>query len=64
MHLLPAIPFAGWADVVFSTATFHWVRNHPALFTNISARSEAAASFMPNAAEARTSRRLVRLQKR
>jgi len=32
---LPAIPFAGWADVVFSTATFHWVRNHPALFTNI-----------------------------
>jgi trans-aconitate 2-methyltransferase len=33
--LLPAIPFAGWADVVFSTATFHWVRNHPALFRNI-----------------------------
>jgi trans-aconitate 2-methyltransferase len=33
--LLPAIPFSGWADVVFSTATFHWVRNHPALFANI-----------------------------
>ena len=32
---LPAIPFAGWANVVFSTATFHWVRNHPALFSNI-----------------------------
>lgn len=33
--LLPDIPFAGWADVIFSTATFHWVRNHPALFTSI-----------------------------
>ena len=22
---LPPIPVAGWADVVFSTATFHWV---------------------------------------
>lgn len=32
---LPAIPLAGWADVVFSTATFHWVRDHPALFANI-----------------------------
>ncbi len=32
---LPALPFAGTADVIFSTATFHWVRNHPALFTNI-----------------------------
>jgi trans-aconitate 2-methyltransferase len=34
---LPAIPFAGWADVVFSTATFHWVLDHPSLFANISA---------------------------
>lgn len=33
--LLPDLPFAGWADVIFSTATFHWVRNHPALFANI-----------------------------
>ena len=32
---LPHIPLAGWADVVFSTATFHWVRDHPALFSNI-----------------------------
>lgn len=32
---LPALPIAGWADVVFSTATFHWVRNHPELFSNI-----------------------------
>ena len=33
--LLPAMPIANWADVVFSTATFHWVRDHPALFANI-----------------------------
>ena len=33
--MLPAIPFTGWADVVFSTATFHWVPDHPSLFTNI-----------------------------
>ena len=32
---LPDIPIAGWADVVFSTATFHWVPDHPALFRNI-----------------------------
>jgi trans-aconitate methyltransferase len=32
---LPALPFAKWADVVFSTATFHWVPDHPALFANI-----------------------------
>lgn len=32
---LPDLPFSGVADVVFSTATFHWIRNHPALFTNI-----------------------------
>jgi trans-aconitate 2-methyltransferase len=23
---LPDLPFAGWADLVFSTATFHWVK--------------------------------------
>lgn len=34
---LPYIPVAGWADVVFSTATFHWVLDHPALFTHIHA---------------------------
>ena len=32
---LPAIPIAGWADVAFSTATFHWIRDHAALFANI-----------------------------
>src|SRR6187200_3429519 len=25
----------GRADVVFSTATFHWVKNHPKLFGNL-----------------------------
>ncbi len=34
---LPALPIANWADVVFSTATFHWVADHPALFTNLHA---------------------------
>lgn len=29
---LPLMPFSGWADVVFSTATFHWVRDHQSLF--------------------------------
>jgi trans-aconitate 2-methyltransferase len=32
---LPAIPVNGWADVVFSTATFHWIGDHEALFANI-----------------------------
>jgi trans-aconitate methyltransferase len=32
---LPDMPFSGWADLVFSTATFHWVRDHPALFANL-----------------------------
>jgi len=32
---LPDCPFAGWADLVFSTATFHWVKDHPALFAAI-----------------------------
>jgi trans-aconitate 2-methyltransferase len=32
---LPSMPFNAWADVVFSTATFHWVRDHPALFAEI-----------------------------
>jgi len=32
---LPDLPFAGWADLVFSTATFHWVKDHPALFARI-----------------------------
>jgi trans-aconitate 2-methyltransferase len=33
--LLPVLPVANWADVVFSTATFHWVPDHPTLFANV-----------------------------
>jgi trans-aconitate 2-methyltransferase len=32
---LPEVPMAAWADVVFSTATFHWVRDHQALFAGL-----------------------------
>lgn len=32
---LPDLPFAGGLDVVFSTATFHWVPDHTALFARI-----------------------------
>lgn len=32
---LPLLPFNKWADLVFSTATFHWVRDHQALFENV-----------------------------
>ena len=32
---LPDMPFSNWADLVFSTATFHWVKDHPALFSGI-----------------------------
>lgn len=32
---LPDFPFVNWADLVFSTATFHWVKDHPALFAGI-----------------------------
>jgi len=32
---LPAMPFSNWADLVFSTATFHWIKDHDALFANI-----------------------------
>ena len=30
-----ALPVAGRADAVFSTATFHWVLDHPALFRSV-----------------------------
>ena len=30
-----ALPFAGAFDVVFSTATFHWVTDHPRLFASL-----------------------------
>lgn len=32
---LNALPFAGAFDVVFSTATFHWVLDHDRLFANL-----------------------------
>jgi trans-aconitate methyltransferase len=32
---LPQLPFAPSVDLVFSTATFHWVRDHATLFANI-----------------------------
>ncbi|MFN2445201.1 MAG: trans-aconitate 2-methyltransferase [Vicinamibacterales bacterium] len=32
---LPYLPFERWADLVFSTATFHWVPDHTALFAGI-----------------------------
>jgi trans-aconitate 2-methyltransferase len=32
---LPRLPFSGWADLVFSTATFHWIHDHDALFANV-----------------------------
>jgi trans-aconitate 2-methyltransferase len=32
---LPHLPFRNWADLVFSTATFHWVADHDALFRGI-----------------------------
>ncbi|MGE0863493.1 MAG: methyltransferase domain-containing protein [Vicinamibacterales bacterium] len=32
---LPFLPFSNWADLVFSTATFHWIKDHDALFANI-----------------------------
>jgi len=55
---LPHLPFAEWADVVFSTATFHWVRDHDALFTEIwralrpGGRLFAQCGGGPNLAEA------------
>ena len=32
---LPDLPFHEWADLVFSTATFHWIKDHDALFAGI-----------------------------
>ncbi len=32
---MPDLPFSNWADLVFSTATFHWIKDHDALFVNI-----------------------------
>lgn len=32
---LPDLPFSNAADLVFSTATFHWIKDHPALFAGV-----------------------------
>ncbi len=32
---LPRLPFNAWADLVFSTATFHWIHDHVTLFAEI-----------------------------
>ena len=32
---LPHLPLVDWADLVFSTATFHWIKDHESLFENI-----------------------------
>src|SRR5687767_7283559 len=32
-----ALPIAGTADAIFSTATFHWVLDHPLLFKSLHA---------------------------
>ncbi len=56
---LPALPFHEWADLVFSTATFHWIDDHPALFAGIFAalrpggRLHAQCGGGPNLAKAR-----------
>jgi trans-aconitate 2-methyltransferase len=55
---LPAMPFRDIADVVFSTATFHWVSDHDALFAGIfdalrsGGRLHAQCGGGPNLADA------------
>jgi trans-aconitate 2-methyltransferase len=55
---LPALPISGWADLVFSTATFHWVRDHASLFASIhralasGGRLHAQCGGGPNLAQA------------
>jgi trans-aconitate methyltransferase len=55
---LPDLPVCGWADLVFSTATFHWVKDHPSLFAGIHAglrpggRLHAQCGGGPNLARA------------
>jgi trans-aconitate 2-methyltransferase len=43
---LPAMPFSRWADLVFSTATFHWIKDHDALFENIHATLRPGGRLM------------------
>jgi trans-aconitate 2-methyltransferase len=55
---LPQMPFREWADLVFSTATFHWVADHGALFRAIFASLRSGGRIFaqcgggPNLAEA------------
>jgi trans-aconitate 2-methyltransferase len=55
---LPAMPFRAWADLVFSTATFHWIADHEALFAGIflalapGGRLHAQCGGGPNLADA------------
>jgi trans-aconitate 2-methyltransferase len=55
---LPAMPFRAWADLVFSTATFHWIPDHEALFASIfqalapGGRLHAQCGGGPNLADA------------
>ena len=55
---LPDLPFADCADLVFSTATFHWIKDHPALFASIfralrsGGRLHAQCGGGPNLAQA------------
>jgi trans-aconitate methyltransferase len=57
---LPQMPFVGSVDLVFSTATFHWVRDHESLFRNIyrtlkpGGRLVAQCGGGPNLAHARS----------
>ena len=47
---LPDMPFAGWADLVFSTATFHWIKDHATLFsqTNMSRQLPCCPAIFEN----------------
>lgn len=67
---LPDLPMTGWADVVFSTATFHWVADHPALFASLhralapGGRLHAQCGGGPNLAEAHALAEEVMLEPR
>lgn len=41
-----ALPFRGVADVVFSTATFHWIRDHARLFASLHAALKPGGRLM------------------
>ena len=41
-----ALPFVGCADAIFSTATFHWVRDHDGLFSSLCAALKPGARLV------------------